>query len=244
MPTTGARGINPLLTGDDDAVTAPAAADEKLTRAKREALELAKRVRDLAPAGKITTPEEQAQVAQLLTEVIKPLEKRVDETFDPIIRAAQATLNTARAQRDEVRAPIKLAESVAKTLLLDYHERQEQARRVLADRMREREAQREAARVEREEAGLAPHPMFLPQPPPPPVAPVAKPSGISTRKRWTYELLDAAQLRREYLKADEVKLRKLVEALGADAPASVSSDPAKPAIKVWQVSGMAAKAAD
>jgi hypothetical protein len=44
-----------------------------------------------------------------------------------------------------------------------------------------------------------------------------KVSGISTRKDYDFEIVDAAKLPREYLMPDDKKIRKVVKALGAEA---------------------------
>ena len=46
--------------------------------------------------------------------------------------------------------------------------------------------------------------------------PVPKAAGTSNRKKYTFEITDAALIERQYLMVDESKIRKMVNALGAD----------------------------
>lgn len=72
------------------------------------------------------------------------------------------------------------------------------------------------------------------------VAPVVereapKVAGVSTREVWRFEVLDAAQVPRQYLAVDEAKIRKVVQALKADAQI--------PGVRVWSERQLAAGAA-
>jgi hypothetical protein len=46
-------------------------------------------------------------------------------------------------------------------------------------------------------------------------------AGISTRKSFTYRIVDASKIDRRFLIPDEVSIRKLVRAMGPDAAAIV-----------------------
>ena len=66
--------------------------------------------------------------------------------------------------------------------------------------------------------------MSLPEPElavPAPVAvaePVAKAQGVGYRRKWKFRIINATLIQREYLQPDEQKIRKIVEAMGRDAP--------------------------
>lgn len=70
-----------------------------------------------------------------------------------------------------------------------------------------------------------------------PVAQSAKPAvqGVSVRKVWQFEIVDARQISAAFMVPDEVKIRKQVMALGADAGALIGAG-----VRIYQTSSMAA----
>jgi len=173
--------------------------------------------------------------------VIKPLQKKIAETFDPILDAQKAALKVATGKRDEALKPTQEAERFVKGLISDYHERADEARRRLAARIREREQQDEAARRKLEDAGR-PVPVALQPVAPAPELEAPRVAGVSTKKAPKYEVLDAALLKPAFLLPDGTKIGKTVRALGLDAVDTVSADPAKPAIRVWHEREVSARA--
>ena len=72
------------------------------------------------------------------------------------------------------------------------------------------------AAVKLDEAISAPLPYIAPFA----VAPVAKLEGLTYRETWTFKVVDAARVPREYLKVDEVKIGQVVSALRSAASIS------------------------
>ena len=144
---------------------------------------------------------------------------------EPVVKAAHAAHKAAVAQRTRLDGPADEAERIVKTAMLDW-KRAEDARVAEAQRAMEREARRQAEERQlaeaqaAEEAGdhaqaeaLAAAPTFVPPVFMAPAAP--KVAGIATKKTWKYRIVDATQIPRDYLVVDEVKIGRVVRAMGA-----------------------------
>ena len=171
---------------------------------------------------------------------IKGLQKQINETFDPIVKAAHLAHKEAKSQKSKVEAPLKEAEGIIKPKIAAYNAELEKQRRAEEDRIRqeqeerERKAREEAEKAEEEarlkvaaeaeEVGMSEEEVdeildhALPvevapvQPVAPAPAPVPKMSGVSTRKKWLYRITDATAIPREYLMIDEKKIGGVVRA--------------------------------
>lgn len=190
---------------------------------------------------KITTPEQLQAAGEFLTTVIKPTEKLIRETFDPMVKAQDAALKVIRGKRDEALAPVSQAEVLLKSAIGDYHVRAERARQAIAERERQRAAEQERQRRELEDAGK-PVPVALMPVPVAPEREQPRVSGVAVKKVPKFEVLDKSQLGDLYLEADLVKIGKIVRAHGHDAVEVVSRDAKRPAIRVWMVPEVAAGA--
>jgi len=154
---------------------------------------------------------------------LKAIEKEINETFDPVIKAAYEAHKASITARDKHRAPILEAEKIVKVKMGDFQKIEEK-------RLREKEeALREEARQEEEEgrnrraeeliaAGkpdealallgqeVEAPPIVLPEDSAPKVA------GIMTREVWKWRLVNVDLIPRAYLIPDEVKIGKVVRA--------------------------------
>jgi hypothetical protein len=170
-------------------------------KAPRTALE--QRAQELAT---IRTPQDLEAAGKVLVDGVRALERRITESYGRILAPQLAAVAATRAEQTEQLRPVLAAKATLDAAIKDYGRRQREAR--------ERLAARELAAADRrgEEA-----------PPPPP--PVAKMAGVSTREHYSFEVLDVAALKPEYLMVDMPKVRKIVNALGPAAVQAVTRTP-------------------
>lgn len=121
---------------------------------------------------------------------ITRMEKRIKATFEPMKQKAQAAHREIVDQERTFLAPL----GRAKTLL-----RQKLNQWATAQRKRQVKTQETRARKAAET-----HQPFVA-----PVEDKTKTAASTVRRTWSYRITDPAQIPREYLKVDEVKLRKL-----------------------------------
>ena len=158
---------------------------------------------------------------------IKTLQKKVEETFNPIIQKALASHREAIAQRDKHLNPLKQAEAEIKNRISGYLAECERKRRDEELRL-QREAEEKAAKerakleakaekaleqgknekaeelLEKAENVEAVTPVVMPT--------VQKVNGISTRKTWRAEVTDFKALPDEYKIADQRLLDSIARA--------------------------------
>lgn len=151
------------------------------------------------------------------------LEKAIDSSFDPIIKAQYAAWKLAIAKKDEHYAPLKEAEGIAKAKMAEYQ--------VLAEkRLKEEEVRlREAAQRAEEEDRLSRANALIEAGKPEealqlldaeveaplvimPETSAPKVPGIVTRRVWKWKIVDETKIPREYLVPDEVRIGKMVRA--------------------------------
>lgn len=104
----------------------------------------------LAPTNQDTYDE----TARFVLECVKPLEREVKETFDPIVSAANKTHKEAVAQRDKHLKPLTEAKKIATAKCKIYEDEQHRLRREEQDRL-DLEARRVAAKQQHEDAAHA-----------------------------------------------------------------------------------------
>ncbi len=154
------------------------------------------------------------------------LMKRIDETFARSIKASHDAHKAALAARDGLKERLSPACTVLRTKISAW-QRGEDRRLAEERRIAEAAARKEAEeRAMREAEALAAQghtaaaeavldrpldvqPVFVPSPP--------KAQGISTVKRWTFRIVDANAVPRQYMAVDEVAIGKVVRALGSAA---------------------------
>lgn len=191
--------------------------------------------------------------AFLLT--IKALRRKIADTFDPIIKKAHEAHKEAIAQKKNVETPLLEGEKIVKGAIGVYSDEQDRIRREAeAKQRREQEAfelkKREeeeralAAAIEAEEAGKPeaaaeivaeaetiadklPETVTLPPPKP------MMSHGVSTRKVWKFEVVDATQVPRSYLVPDEKKIGNALKAADYDIDI--------PGVRTWQETSVASR---
>jgi len=157
---------------------------------------------------------------------VKAYVKRVAETFTPMKRKALDAHKEIVAQERKHLAPAQAAEHAVKGTMLSW-KRAEDARVAQARREAEEVARAEAQRQAEEEQlaraaaaeaeGNAEQADAILEAPAAPVMPVVAPplpaapavAGISTRKRYTFEVVDADQVPREFMLVDTKKIGQL-----------------------------------
>ena len=196
----------------------------------REPLELASQAKALT-----VTRENKVQAERFILD-LNAAEKRVRSVLDPICDATHRAWKTATEKRAEVLRPIEDARSQLRRgcsviqRVLDDEARAESRRRAdeaaAAERERlEREAEAIAARGDVETAVEVLDDAKAVQPPPASTLKTEPPkaAGITYRDNWTFTYVDAkgrptdqpdlSLIPREYLKVDEVAIRKVVTGL-------------------------------
>lgn len=180
----------------------------------------------LATASQPITSAPEYQSASDVLKTIKAKARELDDRERAITRPINDSL---KAIRDLFRAPkalLEQAETAFKLGMLTY-QRAEAAKRQEAQRVAEELARKERERLaelarKAEERGAIEKAQAFAERAAVIVAPVVeiaapKVAGVATRKDYTFEIVDAAQLPRVYLMPDEQKIRKAIRALGPDA---------------------------
>lgn len=143
---------------------------------------------------------------------VQPLQRAID-------LVSQKALTWKRAEEERAAAERRRLEEEAR-------KKEEEARIAEAERLRKHAeeeakklppAQAEEVKKQGEEAAqmVLDTPIETPRLPVQPA--VQQPIGLNTRKTWDFEIVDTGQINRIYMKADEVKIRKQVLALGKEA---------------------------
>lgn len=164
----------------------------------------------------------------MLLEIAR-IAKTVEERFKEPVSLAFKAHRAMTALRDSVLKPFSRAETTIKSKRGAYEQEIERKRRQEDEQnRREALAKAEAERIAKAEkemdrgdleaaektlaAPLWPAPVVRVLTPEPP-----KQVGLSSREVWKFEITDPDAVPREYLCVDEVKLRKVVQALGKTA---------------------------
>jgi len=186
---------------------------------KAEAMTLPERA---ASIGVIKSHDQYAQAGSLLL-AIKTMRKRVADAFGPIVKAAHEAHKVAKGKMTEAEAPLDVAESTVKRLMVDYDREQERLRQ---EAQREAEAAARKAEEDRMlaeaealakggEGEAADAVLESPVVAPPVIVAKATPAvaGISYREQWTYQVVDLAAVPREYMMLDDKKVGSVVRAM-------------------------------
>jgi colicin import membrane protein len=196
-----------------------------------------------AKTYQVTTAEQYSAGAEDLKRV-KAAQKKLDETRTGITGPMNAAL---KAVNDLFRTPgdrLARIERYIKQQLGSFADEQERIRRE-EQRKAEAEAQRQRERLEAQAAkasaaGKSEKAEQLQERAAAVVAPVIqreapKVAGLASREAWKFEVVDPAQVPREYLMVDEQKIRRLVGAMKGETKI--------PGVKVWAERQLAAGAA-
>lgn len=207
---------------------------------KEEGLAVLTRAQALA---RITTNEEYESAGAELVRVTRG-EKSVLAAFEPAARAADEAHKTVTKLRGDLASYFTKAKDILKRGMSEYlieedrRRRVEQARLQEIERHKAQEAQiAEAVALDQAGEGRAAD-QVLAAPLVAPVIELAKPIavGVSSRKKYRFEIIDQSQIARAFLVPDESKIQKLVDSLGPDAGPVVGG------IKVWEDRVISARA--
>jgi len=186
---------------------------------KAEAMTLPERA---AAIGAIKSHDQYAQAGSLLL-AIKSMRKRVADAFGPIVRAAYEAHKVAKGKMTEAEAPLDVAESTVKRLMVAYDQEQErlrqEAQRAAEEAARKAEEDRMLAEAEAlakgGETAAAEAVLESPVVAPPVIVAKSTPKveGIQYREQWTYQVFDMSAVPREYLTLDEKKVGAVVRAM-------------------------------
>ena len=174
---------------------------------------------------KVVTADQYEQAGEKLKD-IKGAQKRLDtlrKSFtQPLDQAKSAIMDFFRKPEEK----LKQAETGLKRVMLSYVEEQERIRREAQARLdedarKQREKLEEQARKAAEKGKTEKSDILLTKAAlveaPVVVAQQSKVSGQNIREEWDFEIVNAAEIPREYLMPDEVKIRKMVKAFKEDA---------------------------
>ena len=176
---------------------------------------------------------------------IKLLERDITTTFGPTVHKTHEAHKSALDAQAKFLRPVQEAERVIRGKMeayrreLDLRRREEEvaARRAMEEHEEDRRYAL-AAKLE-EEGRLEEANEVLHGPKPPASLVVAPPAptveGISTPKRWDFEIVDADKLPRDVLVPDMTKIRQLVRALGEKAQEKI------PGIRVFKHEGLSVR---
>lgn len=190
---------------------------------EKESTDLVTKVNGLT----ITNQLEYEGAAEFLKQ-IKGQEKKVEESFDPIISKAYQTHKEAVAQKNKFFNPLAAAEKVVKNLMSAYQNKKEAEAKEEQCKLQEaadREAKRKQdaidaqiakakeagndAKVEKLEEKKE---NIIPAVVPVVSANIAKPEGISYRTKWTATIIDERLIPRDYLIPNMDLINKIANA--------------------------------
>jgi len=159
---------------------------------------------------------------------IKGVRKMIKDLLDPMVKAAYDAYKKNADRRKEIEAPLDEAERHLKNQMAKYVDEKERERREAERKARDeadkkmREAEKASAEGRHTEADIAMEEAAQMEDAPPPVISAPTVVGAHTTKRWGYEILDPAQVPREYLIVDEKKISAIARGTkNTDKPQSI-----------------------
>jgi hypothetical protein len=196
-----------------------------------------------ARAIRVSDQETYDRAAALLISVGE-LEKKIIEHHRPIKESAYAAHKAAVAAEKRLLDPLAEAKGIIKRSIASFEIEQERIRREAEQKAREESARlEEEARLklalQAEEMGAAPETVqeIIDTPIPmtvPPIQPMfSRAAGISTRKVWKWEVVNEAEIPRQFLMIDRVKINGIVRAMGASTKI--------PGIRIYEETGIAVR---
>lgn len=186
--------------------------------ASKQALTVYDRAREIKVVDNITMT-----AADDIIKSMRLVRKEIGLAFDPIIAKAFSAHREAKSQKDRAELPLIQAEEFLKPQIKNYLAEQERIRQAEENRLR-LEAQKaeeerritEAAQLEAE--GLQEEAEAVLDTPAPIVMPTVEKTTPKAdmriyRKVWKYRIVNEAQIPREYLKPDDIKIGGVVRSL-------------------------------
>lgn len=182
----------------------------------------------------IETAADLADATAILQD-LKAMQKRIGDFFDPHVKRAHEAHKALTQDRAKFLEPLEQAEGQIKTLCGNYELFQKKAReaaqRQLEESARKDEQERRAAQAEelKAQGHTAEASAVLAEPVhvavvAPPVS--VKPSGLTSRTVWKYEVVSADLLPREYMIPDEKAISGVVR--------SMKGKTSIPGVRVWE----------
>ena len=198
-----------------------------------EAKALEKSINDLlakVETFQIFDEDDYQLAAEFLRDSIKRNEKRVVETFDEERKERYEAYKEVTDRIKWFNDHLNRAETHLKKEMLRYYtERQREARAEFLKAQRAAEEERLSAAADTgDEQSL--EEAYIPEP----KEPVTKIDGISYIETWTYRIHSPESLPRKFLKADDAKIKKTVQAMKADSDI--------PGVEVYSTSQIRVKA--
>jgi len=213
-----------------------------MTKKETDALALKRRelVRTAVDIGVVTTRPKYEAAGNLLV-IAKELGKNIRAYFKPLKAAAKAAHSALCDREKEELEPILEAQSLLTRGMDDFEEkirREAEEQEALARKAAEEAAIDRAEKLEaagmHEEAEITLERGGQVVAPP---AEAPKVNGLSSHRKWDFEIIDEEKLERAYTVPDVVKIRRIVTAHGQDAPAMIG----KGSIRVFQKTVRAAR---
>jgi len=186
------------------------------TVALRDA-ELTKTIEEvLAEMERLTiTGEEEYHAAGNWLKRNKETQKLVKDFYEPERKATHTAYTAVTQQIKSCMVPLEKAEGTVKRKMSEYiterMRKQREEQRRLEDEARKREEERRL-----QEAITTGDETLLDEPVEVPIVPMEKPEeveGISYAALWTFEIVDANAIPRDFLMPDEKKIRQYVKAM-------------------------------
>jgi len=161
---------------------------------------------------KIATQDQYEQVVQQLKDN-KVFLKRIDDVFDPLLKAAKPTLDAIKKEKEKHSGPVKAFDDRLRSLSsawMAYLEDKRQKEQEKLDRKNEAARLKLEAKNEKREAeGKAPLEVAAPVL----VAKEVDTAGLSYRTDWRYRIIDESKVPRKYWVIDEKLLAADVRVL-------------------------------
>jgi len=149
-----------------------------------------------------------------LKKIRKAIEEKMDEYIKPsktIISNAKDIINKIENEFRPVLTQIKSLEDTLGNKLLAYIQGEERKRK------EQEQKNQEEMKKHQEKIDAGKNPNKVKQPEIRQVAPEVKFSGTHTRKNWTYEILNEAEIERQLCSPDSVKINAFIKQGGREA---------------------------
>lgn len=186
--------------------------------ASKQALTVYEQAKQITVTDNVTM-----SAADQLIKDMRLVRKEIGLAFDPIIAKAFAAHKEAKAQKDRAELPLIQAEEYLKPQIKKYIADQERKRQEEENRLRlEAQAREEAERLEKaaqlEVEGHKEEAEAVLEKPAPIVMPTVEKTTPKTdmrlyRKSWKFRVINEADIPREYMSPDLIKIGGVVRAL-------------------------------
>lgn len=178
-------------------------------------------------ASHVVVDQESYDIATNTLKGLKAMMKEIEATFDPIAKKAHDAWKEVLAQKKRHIEPLETADKILRRKASDWFAEQERARRE-AERRALEEARRKAeeeqiarAQLLQDSGATELAESVISQPvkvgPVKVNAPAPDKNGVGFREVWTFEIVDASLIPREFLIPDEAAIRKHAQTMKGKA---------------------------